>query len=192
MESLSESRLRFPDDFEACFRTVVHSSDYLGTLERGCPCWLLKMRQRRIQGAIQYESGLSLVFLLGLSYRYRRFCPALAALVGTVQNIFFPHRLRNKNRIREFFWTSTVCCGSFLGFSSIFILSLCSLVSNLFGILDPWITYERDNSAKSSFFFALPYPSSPTRQPILRILYSVLDPDPHRHQIKIRIRIRII
>ncbi len=54
-------------------------------IERGCPCRRLKLRQMRTQ-RVQIKGVLRwLVRWAGT----RDFCPALAALVGTVQNIFF-------------------------------------------------------------------------------------------------------
>jgi hypothetical protein len=68
-------------------------------LERGGPCWLLKLRRmgtQRVQikrrmgtQKVQIKRGPSLVGCLGLSCRYKRFCSALAALVGPVQKNFF-------------------------------------------------------------------------------------------------------
>ncbi len=57
-------------------------------LERGGPCWLLKLRQMETQRG-QMTGVTFFVGLLGLSCRYKWFLLCLAALVGLVQNIFF-------------------------------------------------------------------------------------------------------
>ncbi len=60
-------------------------------LERGGPCWRLKLRWMGTQSQRGQMKGVLpfLVDLVGLSCRYKRFFSALAALVGPVQNIFF-------------------------------------------------------------------------------------------------------
>ncbi len=52
--------------------------------------WLLLSVETEANGdsSSTYERGPSLAVSLGLSCRYKRFCPALSALVGPVQNIF--------------------------------------------------------------------------------------------------------
>ncbi len=55
----------------------------------GGPCWLLYVTEAKGNSRSTYERGPSLVGSLGGSLcRYKRFCPALASLIGPVPNIF--------------------------------------------------------------------------------------------------------
>ncbi len=59
------------------------------TPERGGPCWQLKLRQMGTHG-VQRKGVPPWVVSLSLSCRYKRFYPALTAIVSPVQNKF-PH-----------------------------------------------------------------------------------------------------
>ncbi len=57
-------------------------------LERYHPCWLLKLRQLGTQ-RVQMKGAFLWLVCWACHYGTRGFCPALALLVGPVQNIFF-------------------------------------------------------------------------------------------------------
>ncbi len=73
--------------------SCTHSPTRPDRLERGGPCWLLKLRWTGTQRVHAYESGPFFVGSLCLSCRYKRFLFCLGcSIVGSVQNIFFPNR----------------------------------------------------------------------------------------------------
>jgi hypothetical protein len=79
----SHSRISGQDSNDMLFTMLIET-----TVERGSPCWLLKLRRMGTQGVYMNGSLPWLdcwVHLAGT----RDFCPSLAALVGPVQNIYF-------------------------------------------------------------------------------------------------------
>jgi hypothetical protein len=56
-------------------------------LERGGHSWLLKLRHMGTLG-VNMKGGHSLAGLLDSLFRYKRFCPAMAALIGSVPKKF--------------------------------------------------------------------------------------------------------
>ncbi len=64
------------------------SLSFFYSVERVGPCWLLKLRWMGTQG-VHMKGVLPRLVRWACRARTRDFCPALAALVGPVQNIFF-------------------------------------------------------------------------------------------------------
>jgi hypothetical protein len=67
---------------------LKYSRQWPERLERGGPCWLLKLRQMGTQKV--HKKGSFLGWFVGLVVLVQEiFCPALTALVGPVKNMFF-------------------------------------------------------------------------------------------------------